>query len=184
MRPAGVPGRDCETARVRRLGCQLERCCGFGRRGPLFGPNLIGRLRTRGAASAMRRCRVRRIQPMRGVALPRLRSGVLARDTYPERSCCLIQKWSRQLSADRCGGVSQADCWRRWRTRSAWARREVRAAVTERYALAGRCEKGRILDELTAVTGWRRKHAARALSASRSLRPEEAATPGDRPASG
>jgi len=56
--------------------------------------------------------------------------------------------------------------------------------VTERYAFAGRCEKGRILDELMAVTGWCRKHAARALSASWPLRPEEAAAPGDRPASG
>jgi hypothetical protein len=33
------------------------------------------------------------------------------------------------------------------------ARREAVAAVAERYALAGRREKGRILDELTAVTG-------------------------------
>ena len=62
------------------------------------------------------------------------------------------------------------------------ARREVVAAVAERYALAGRREKGRILDELTAVTGWHRKHAVRTLSASRSLRSEEAAAQGDRPA--
>lgn len=63
------------------------------------------------------------------------------------------------------------------------ARREIVAAVAERYALAGRREKGRILDELPAVTGWHRKHAVRALSASRSLRSEEAAASGDRPAS-
>jgi hypothetical protein len=62
------------------------------------------------------------------------------------------------------------------------ARREVVAAVAERHALAGRREKGRILDELTAVTGWHRKHAVRTLSASRSLRSEEAAAQGDRPA--
>ncbi len=62
------------------------------------------------------------------------------------------------------------------------ARREVVAAVTERYALAGRREKGRILDELTAVTGWHRKHAVRALSASQSLHSEKAAASGDRPA--
>jgi hypothetical protein len=43
------------------------------------------------------------------------------------------------------------------------ARREVLSAVAERYRLAGRGEKGRILDELTAVTGWHRKHAVRAL---------------------
>lgn len=45
------------------------------------------------------------------------------------------------------------------------ARREVLRAVAERYELARRREKGRILDELTATTGWHRKHAVRALSA-------------------
>jgi hypothetical protein len=45
------------------------------------------------------------------------------------------------------------------------ARREVVSAVVERYRSAGRREKGRILDELTAVTGWHRKHAVRALRA-------------------
>jgi Integrase core domain len=44
------------------------------------------------------------------------------------------------------------------------ARREVLAAVAERYRTAGRRQKGRILDELTATTGWHRKHAVRALS--------------------
>lgn len=44
------------------------------------------------------------------------------------------------------------------------ARREVLAAVAERYRAAGRTGKGRILDELTATTGWHRKHAIRALS--------------------
>jgi len=45
------------------------------------------------------------------------------------------------------------------------ARRELVAVVAERYRAAERGEKGRILDELTAVTGWHRKHAVRALSA-------------------
>src|SRR5918995_529599 len=47
------------------------------------------------------------------------------------------------------------------------ARREVVAAVAERYRSAGRSEKGRILDELCATTGWHRKHAVRALSGRR-----------------
>ena len=48
-------------------------------------------------------------------------------------------------------------------TISMGARREVLAAVAERYRWAGRTEKGRILDELCATTGWHRKHAVRAL---------------------
>jgi hypothetical protein len=46
------------------------------------------------------------------------------------------------------------------------ARGEVVSVVAERYRAAGRIEKGRILDELCAVTGWHRKHAVRALSSS------------------
>ena len=45
------------------------------------------------------------------------------------------------------------------------ARREVAAAVAERYRAAGRGQKGRILDELCATTGWHRKHALRVLRA-------------------
>ena len=45
------------------------------------------------------------------------------------------------------------------------ARREAVWAVAQRYGAAGRREKGRILDELTATTGWHHKHAVRALSA-------------------
>jgi hypothetical protein len=43
------------------------------------------------------------------------------------------------------------------------ARREVLSAVAERYRSARRVDKGRILDELCATTGWHRKHAVRAL---------------------
>jgi hypothetical protein len=46
------------------------------------------------------------------------------------------------------------------------ARRELVAAVAERYRQSGRVERGWILDELAAVTGWHRKHAIRALAGS------------------
>lgn len=41
----------------------------------------------------------------------------------------------------------------------------VVATVAERCRFAGRQDKGRIVDELTATTGWHRKRAVRALSA-------------------
>ena len=44
------------------------------------------------------------------------------------------------------------------------ARREVASAVVGRYRSAGRTEKGQILEELCAVTGWHRKHALRVLA--------------------
>ena len=51
------------------------------------------------------------------------------------------------------------------------ARREVVSAVTERYRSAKRPEKGRILDELCATTGWHRKHAVRALRQRKTISP-------------
>jgi len=48
------------------------------------------------------------------------------------------------------------------------AKREITSALAERYRAGGRLEKGRILDELCAVTRWHRKHAIRALSVDRS----------------
>src|SRR3982075_1383181 len=51
-------------------------------------------------------------------------------------------------------------------------RREITAAVVDRYRSAGRMDKGRILDELCAVTGWHRKHAVRALASHARISPE------------
>ncbi len=42
-------------------------------------------------------------------------------------------------------------------------RDELVAAIAERYSRADRTERGRILDEFTAVTGFHRKHAMRLL---------------------
>jgi len=56
-------------------------------------------------------------------------------------------------------------------------RDELVAAVIERYRSGGRNEKGRILDEFVAVTGFHRKHAMRVLRGGQAqrrsaLRPE------------
>ena len=56
-------------------------------------------------------------------------------------------------------------------------RDELVAAVIERYSKGRRAEKGRILDEFVAVTGFHRKHAMRVLraghpSGARRSRPE------------
>jgi hypothetical protein len=47
------------------------------------------------------------------------------------------------------------------------ARDELFAAVADRYAQGERDERGRILDEFAAVTGYHRKHAMRLLRAGR-----------------
>ena len=43
-------------------------------------------------------------------------------------------------------------------------RKELIEAVRTRYEQANRAEKARILDEFTAVAGYHRKHAIRALN--------------------
>lgn len=52
------------------------------------------------------------------------------------------------------------------------ARREITAAVADRYRSAGRADKGRVLDGLCAVTGWHRKRAVRALAVHVAISPE------------
>jgi hypothetical protein len=52
------------------------------------------------------------------------------------------------------------------------ARREITAAVVDRYRSAGRADQGRTLDELCAVTGWHRKHAVWALASHVAISPE------------
>jgi hypothetical protein len=52
------------------------------------------------------------------------------------------------------------------------ARREITAAVVDRYRSAERADKGFILDELCAATGWHRKHAVRALAIHVAISPE------------
>ena len=56
------------------------------------------------------------------------------------------------------------------------ARDELVAVIADRYSRADRMERGRILDEFTAVTGFHRKHAMRLL---RSGQPDR--RPGSRP---
>lgn len=50
-------------------------------------------------------------------------------------------------------------------------RREMTAAVAQRYSKADRAEKTRLLDEFVLVSGYHRKHAMRLLRASKEERP-------------
>ena len=43
-------------------------------------------------------------------------------------------------------------------------RKAVTKEMLKRYAKGSKAEKGRILDELCALTGWTRRHARRALA--------------------
>jgi len=50
------------------------------------------------------------------------------------------------------------------------ARDELVTAIAGRYAQGDRAERGRILDEFAAVTGFHRKHAMRLLRAGQVTR--------------
>jgi hypothetical protein len=50
-------------------------------------------------------------------------------------------------------------------------RREMTAAVAQRYSKADRAEKTRLLDEFVLVSGYHRKHAMRLLRTSKEERP-------------
>ena len=58
------------------------------------------------------------------------------------------------------------------------ARREFKRAVADRYRSGSRSEKGRILDQLCAVTGWHKIFFERVNS--RMVRPERLFADGDR----
>jgi hypothetical protein len=60
------------------------------------------------------------------------------------------------------------------------AKREITSALAERYRSSGRLEKGRILDELCAVTGWHRKHAVCALRPRETVGPDKVEAPQER----
>lgn len=54
------------------------------------------------------------------------------------------------------------------------------ATIRDRYQESGKTDKGRILDEFTAVTGLHRKHAIRLLTGSDDGREERASLEGRR----
>ena len=58
-------------------------------------------------------------------------------------------------------------------------RKAVTKTIATRYARANKVGKGRILDELCAMTGWHRNHARKALK--NALRPKVVKARGSRP---
>ena len=55
---------------------------------------------------------------------------------------------------------------------SRMAKKELLATIRDRYQDSNKRDKGRILDEFTAVTGLHRKHAIRLLAGSENEREE------------
>src|SRR5580700_9398255 len=88
----------------------------------------------------------------------------------PRRSCGFWRRaWRRPRRSCWCVGRTgissgQLYTWRRqFRTGELTGFAPVVVAIAERYSRADRTERGRILDEFTAVTGFHRKHAMRLL---------------------
>ena len=63
---------------------------------------------------------------------------------------------------------------------SKMAKKELLATIQDRYQESGKRDKGRILDEFTAVTGLHRKHAIRLLAGSDDGREERTLLEGRR----
>ena len=63
---------------------------------------------------------------------------------------------------------------------SRMARKELLATIRDRYQDSSKGDKGRILDEFTAVTGLHRKHAIRLLAGSDDEREEGTSLAGRR----
>ena len=63
---------------------------------------------------------------------------------------------------------------------SRMARKELLATIRDRYQHSTRKDKGRILDEFTAVTGLHRKHAIRLLAGSDGEREQQPSLSGRR----
>src|SRR3984893_5938744 len=98
---------------------------------------------------------------------PQVYRGNLDRKPY-----CLTGECSRKLrccfirfAPDRCSSAGL-----RMRRISMAARDELGGAIAGRYAQGDRGERGRILDEFAAVTGFHRKHAMRLLRAGQVTR--------------
>ena len=60
------------------------------------------------------------------------------------------------------------------------ARREITKKYALAYQRASKKDKGRLLDELVAVTGWSRANARRAVGTAARHRAEHVAWPGGR----
>ena len=81
--------------------------------------------------------------------------------------------WPRALPHVKCS--PGRSLWEHWNEKvSMTARDELVNALARRYAVGGRAEKTRILDEFVAITGFHRKHGMRLLRCDAAARRSEA----------